>query len=306
MTEAVAQEGPGRTNRLREGFVALAESLLSSISDVFPECDETRSALELFRVLLKGDAEREDAFVRKCTRLFKEHSARLKEHDAQALFEVVDGIELLKGLDIRAKWQDPDFTPDSKDALWQYLASLETYGSLYCAVPSGVMTRVEQVASSMAEQLAAGTLDLSRLDLASFGDGLMSDLSPEDMREFESSLPELYSCVGSVASAVAKQAGNDAFDGEGLVRRLAEAQGGDGPPDMASFVQEMSSAVCPGQSAEVSRLVSGMAEQVLAGQGTLDVGQLAALAGGLAQQAPPALADAEAPKAPQRRRRRHR
>jgi len=207
--------------------------------------------------------------VRRCTGLFKQNSARLKERDSSALFAVVDGIPLLKDVDIRGKWSDPDFTEESKQNLWQYLSALETYGGLYCAVPAGVMGRIEQVATTLSAKLQAGTLDIASIDITAFGEDLMSGLSPEEMRDFEGSLPDVYSCVGNVASMLAKQAGNDSFNVEELMSKVVQMQAGAAvsgkPPDLGNFIQEMGSSMCPGGlDSNATKMVAGLAQQMLA------------------------------------------
>lgn len=234
-------------NKLREGFVGLAEGLLSSISDVFPECNETRHALELFRVAVKGDDEREDKFVKRCAELFKQNSAKLKNRDVSALFSIAKCLPLLKNLNIEAKWTDPEFTDESKANMWQYLLALETYAGLYCAVPSGVMSRIEKLASSMSSKLEQGALDISSLDISAFGEDLISKLSPEELKEFEGSLPDVYSCVENVASLLAKSAGNDSFDSAALVTKIVQMQSGSGTESglpLGAFVQEMGASMC--------------------------------------------------------------
>jgi hypothetical protein len=259
---------PTQANKLREGFVELSENLLTSIGDVFPECDETRHALQLFRVAVKGDPHGEDKFVRRCTGLFKQNSVRLKERDSTALFAVVDGIPLLKGIDIRSKWSDADFSKESKQNLWQYLSALETYGGLYCAVPAGVMGRIEQVATTMSAKLQEGTLDIASIDITAFGEDLMSGLSPEEMKDFEGSLPDVYSCVGNVASMLAKQTGNDSFDADALMSKVVQLQAGavasGKPPDLGNFIQELGGSMCPGLDDNATKMVAGLAQQMLA------------------------------------------
>lgn len=257
-----------QANKLREGFVDLAENLLTSIGDVFPECDETRHALQLFRVAVKGDPSGEDTFVRRCTDLFKQNSARLKERDASALFAVVDGIPLLRGADIRTKWSDPDFSEESKQNLWQYLSALETYGGLYCAVPAGVMGRIEQVATSISSKLQEGTLDIASIDITAFGEDLMAGLSPEEMKDFEGSLPDVYSCVGNVASMLARQTGNDSFDADALMSKVVQMQAGAAAPgapapNLGNFIQELSGSMCPGLDVGATNMVASLAQQML-------------------------------------------
>jgi hypothetical protein len=290
---AAQAQGALKGNKLRDGFVSLSENLLSSIADVFPECDETRHALELYRVVVKGDPSHEDKFVRKCSELFKQNSIGLKEHDEEALFTVVGGINLLTGIDIRSKWGDPDFSAESKDNMWQYLSALETYGGLYCAVPPGVMERIEKVASTMGESMKAGTLDISTLDLSAFGEDLVAGLSSEEVKDFEGSLPDVYSCVGNVAAMLAKQSGNDSFDAEALVKRVVEMQNSateGAVPNLSGFIQEIGGAVCPGgNDSAMASMVATMAKQMLQG----GAGGKGNSGGGKGCDAQPALCEAE-------------
>lgn len=278
----------------------LAETLLTSISDVFPECDETLHALQLFRVAVKGDPRAEDKFVRHCSGLFKQHSARLKEQDVKALLAVVDGIPLLKGIDVRSKWSDPDFSEESKQNLWQYLSALNTYGSLYCAVPAGVMGRIEQVATTMSTKLQEGTLDIASIDIAAFGEDLMAGLSPEELKDFEGSLPDLYGCVGNVASMLAKQTGNDSFNAEELMSKVVQMQAGAAasgrPPDLGAFVEQLGGSITPGGlDANTSKMVAGLAQQMMSNS-----------AGGKGLALPSPEEDASAGKGKSRRNRRRR
>lgn len=267
---SISDPSPGQANKLRDGFVELAEGLLSSIVEVFPECDETRHTLQIFRVAVKGDSGAEDKFIRKCSALFKQNSARLKERDANALFCVVDGIPLLKDIDIRGKWSDPDFSEESKQNLWQYLSALETYGGLYCAVPAGIMGRIEQVATTMSTKLQQGTLDIASIDIAAFGENLMSGLSAEELRDFEGSLPDVYNCVGNVASMLAKQTGNDSFDAEGLMAKVVqmqtEAVSNGTSPNLGNFIQEVSGSMLPANfDPAATGVVAALAQRMLSG-----------------------------------------
>lgn len=241
-------------NRLRDSFVALAESLLESIQEVFPECDETATARRLFGAIIKGDSAAEDRFLRKCMDEIRSRQDRIKEHDVEALFEITDGLSLLKTINLRGKWRDPDFSDESKDHLWQYVEALQTYGGLYCAVPSTVMAKIEKVAMGVSEKMAGGDFDLSKLDLTSLGKDLITDLSAEEVEEFEGSLTDVYACVGNVASLLAKQNGNESFDVAAMmncvqnmqVNVVQGAQPGGAAPDLGAFLQQLGGAVCPG------------------------------------------------------------
>lgn len=253
---------PDEPCRLREGFIVLTETLLKSVSEVFPECFMTESALKLFETMVKGNAEREDRFIRCCAQLFNEHSAALQNRDVEALFAVADGMTLLKDLDLRGKWSDPDFSEASKDHLWQYILSLKTYAELYCALPAAVMGKIERLAGDIGEKLRAGTLDLSSINVSEVGGELLGQLSADELKTFEGNLPRIFESISQVASTVASQAGGGGagLDVEGLMRTLVQTQQGGAASqgDASALLQAMggllapSKGLCGGTAAEPS------------------------------------------------------
>ena len=237
-----------RPNKLRQGFVSLAEALIRSVAEVFPECEATEAALTLYTTILKGDEQREDAFVRQCGTLFRTHAEPLKRREEAGLFAVADSLPLLKDIDLRAKWADPGFTQDSKDNMWQYLHSLKTYADLYCALPGAVMGKLERVAGDIGERLRCGELDIGSLNVAELGNELLGQLSPEEIRSFEGNLPEIYKSITDVAAAVAGQMGCGGMDVEALMKSVVQSQGKDGAggPDAADLMQRVGALLAPG------------------------------------------------------------
>lgn len=239
-----------QTNKLRQGFINLAESLLESIADVFPECDSTSAVLRIFRALLKDNADLEDKFVWRCHKLFKEYSDGIQSHDPETLFAILEQLEHLRNINLRDKWEDPDFTDDSKANLWQYVSALKTYADLYTAVPKNVMSKIETVAGTLGEQLAKGELDLKNMDIGALGQNLLSDLSPEELSVFESKLPEIYSSLSQVAGSLG--AGNGAnLDLAALMKQISEQEctgggGMHGTVDMTNIIQKLATQMPPG------------------------------------------------------------
>jgi hypothetical protein len=224
--EPASMDRANDQNRVREGFVVLSETLLVSLSEVFPECTGTSTALSVFRTLIKGKSDREDGFVRSCGALFKKHSSSFKNRDTEALFALCEDSDLFREIDLRTKWLDPGFGEESKTNLWQHLLALKTYAELYCAVPEAVMSRIEGLAGSLGDKLKSGTLDLAKLDISKIGQELMGAMSPEEMRTFEKNLPDIYGCLNEVAQTVTTQTlscgSQPNFDAGGLLSKIAE------------------------------------------------------------------------------------
>ena len=257
-----------KPNKLRQGFITLAETLLSSISDVFPECESTETALHMFRTVVKGNETFEDEFIRRCHSLFKQHAQGLKAHDAEALFTLTENLEQLRDIDLREKWEDPDFSSESREHLWQYVAALKTYADLYTAVPKNVMGKIENVAGSIGEKLTRGELDLRNMDLGSIGQTLLADMSPEELEGFEGNLPDIYESLSEVASTIG--GGGAGIDVSRLMEQLATQTGEHGAGaadalngvDMTTVLQQLSSQMQPpgnsGAPPDIGKLLQTM------------------------------------------------
>ena len=228
----MADSSDCKQNKIRQGFIALAETLLESIAEVFPECEDTERVLRIYRAVVKGQAALEDQFIRKCHELFAEQADGLRDHDDLALFAVIESIEHVRELNLREKFEDPDFTQESKDHLWQYIQSLKTYAELYTAVPQAVLGKIESVALGLGEKFTKGDLDLKDMDLNAIGQDLLADLSPEELAGFESQLPDIYASLSDVATSM----GGSDLDIGALAAQLAQQQA-NGGIDMQQLLQ---------------------------------------------------------------------
>ena len=228
----MADSSDCKQNKIRQGFIALAETLLESIAEVFPECEDTERVLRIYRAVVKGQPALEDQFIRKCHELFAEQADGLRDHDDLALFAVIESIEHVRELNLREKFEDPDFTQESKDHLWQYIQSLKTYAELYTAVPQAVLGKIESVALGLGEKFTKGDLDLKDMDLNAIGQDLLADLSPEELAGFESQLPDIYASLSDVATSM----GGSDLDIGALAAQLAQQQA-NGGIDMQQLLQ---------------------------------------------------------------------
>ena len=256
-------------NKLRDGFILLCENLLKAIGDVFPECDDTSYVLRIYETLVKGDAETEDKFIRKCQKVFKNHSSQMKARNPEAIFALCESVEVIKRLDMRSKWEDPDFTPESKENLWAYLTNLQTYSDLYTCVPSSTMTKIEGLAASVGDRMRPdGNLDLSGLDLSTFGSEVLGSMTQEEVSQLEANLPDIYACVGNVAGMLghgtsSPDKGGAGIDLDGLLRTIAQmntgggSTGGEGGQDVGmGGIGELLKGVTQGAKLDPSKLMS--------------------------------------------------
>jgi hypothetical protein len=233
-------EEPGK---LRTCFVKLLESLLEGLHEVFPECGETENVLRLFRVLVKGDVARETECLRTCHELFRQHGDALKERDVDALFALTDGVELLRGLKLREKWEDPEFADASRESLWNYVTTLQSYAELHEVVPGKLLSKIERKAGELTEKLRRGELDLTSLDVAALGQAFSADLSEEELRNFESQLPKVLGSVANVMGAMGHPPGD-------FMAELSKTIGG------GDFLAELSKTIGGGDAAALMKNVA--------------------------------------------------
>jgi len=231
--------------KLRQGFIVLAESLLASLLEVFPECDALDAGFQLFTRVLKGDASKETAFIREFQAVLQKRAEALKSQEEEALFQAAEELPLLKNVDLRKKWGDPGFTDESKKHFWQYLSSLKIYADLFCSVPTEILGKIETVAGELSSKLQAGNFDFSKLDVREIGNELLGQLTQEEVKTFEASLPSIFSSITEMASSISAQVGGGAapIDPEAVMKVLLEKQQEGGPLDVSSLMQSLGDAL---------------------------------------------------------------
>jgi len=255
-------EAPKPT-KLRQGFITLAEALLKSLAEVFPECDAVDTGLHLFTSLVKGDAAREEQFIRQCNSVFQKHAAELKTREVEALFAAAEEMPVLKEVNFRDKWNDPGFDESSKENLWQYLTSLKLYAELFCAVPSGVMGKIESVATDLGARLQNGELNLAQMDIAGIGNELLGQLTKEEMTNFESNLPNIYASISEMAGSIASQVGQPGLNIEELMKSVVSNQQPGGSVDISAIMQRIGSLADPGAGGVINPAqLMGLAQNI--------------------------------------------
>lgn len=273
MSKALPENASGNTSspdKLRLGFISLCESLLTSVSEVFPECEDTQDALELFRTAVKGDKRREHLFLVHCGELSKANAELINARDPEGIFRLMDGVEQLQGINIREKWRDAEFSEASREHFWQYVIALKTYAELYNSIPQGLLGKIEKIAGSMCHKLQEGKMDLQNLDISEIGRTLMSSISEEDAKAFEGKLPDIYGCMADVMKFMGgSPPGATGFNVNDLMKQMAAVQSKvdatGGKIDAQALIQQMMGSVTKGAGAspDLSALM-GMVSSAMA------------------------------------------
>jgi hypothetical protein len=182
-------------SKFRGAIVELALSLLTSLSEVFPECAKTKQALEGVKSTL-GDAEREEEFVGQWR-----EAVRGSRDDVA----VLEQLRLFQDIRAMEKWNDPEFAEDSKRNLLGYLNAMDALTHLYECMPKYLVARVQQqvvtpTAPAKKRQRKAAVA-IAANPLEAIGDvtaKLYKGLTPAERKDIERCIPELLQCLGKL------------------------------------------------------------------------------------------------------------
>lgn len=203
-------------HRIRDCVVNLTEVFLTSLFEVFHECNSTSLALENFKAKIKGCPEQEEEFLEECRRAFQKSPLLLSDLSSSTLTTWSSEIDIFKTLNLGLKWGDPDFTEVSKNNFRQHLIALKTCAELHGAVPTSVMTKIEHIAKNLGTKLQSGTLNFNEIKVEDLGRLLTTCMSPEEMQDLENGLPSIFQSLSQVATAVASQNGGGPNGGQNI------------------------------------------------------------------------------------------
>jgi hypothetical protein len=177
----------------RDKFCGLLEECLLSLTDVFPECQNTRKLLQKYQDLVKSSDLLKDQLIKKWHRAVQPHYALADAHD-NALWE--EDLPYFQEIHIHNKWYDPDFTEESKDYMWEYMNGLNKHSRIYNAIPEHMLDQIQNAATGLADRVRNGEMkfDLESLnwqEVEKLGKDVMSGLNEGDVEEFVSNITGL-------------------------------------------------------------------------------------------------------------------
>lgn len=84
---------------------------------------------------------------------------------------------------------------------WKLVQNLYSYAAVGNAIPQRMMTRIEDLAGKIADDIVTGKKDMSSVDLTEIGHQVLAGCSPEDMQKFAGNLDELLPVIGKFANS---------------------------------------------------------------------------------------------------------
>jgi hypothetical protein len=208
------------SGKLLDSFIGQVQEMLDSISEMFSEDEDCKSAVNMFSTFIKTSPKGQDKFIRKCNELFIEHGDMIKERDCEGIFAIAENTPILDDLDLRGKWAE--FDDESKNNLWGFIKNIKIYSELYCAVPTSVLGEIEELANGLGDQIKNGTIDLNSLDLNAISKQLLEKMDENDTKSLEENLPHLFS---SLSGAVGDMMGKTDIDLQKILKSVMKSDG---------------------------------------------------------------------------------
>lgn len=139
-------------------FITMMEQFIDELSITFPNETKIKVYKNSLDMLKKTNP-------RKVLNVFLEHvgpySQQIMNKDESVMLD--DTITLNKELNLKAIWQDPSITTNTKEAIWAHLNTLLMFGTTIQSIPPGLMQGIEQLAQQYSGQMSENTLDPSML-----------------------------------------------------------------------------------------------------------------------------------------------
>jgi len=177
-------------------FIVRLEELLDALSEVFPECKKVEKTLKDFRNVIKPYPSMHDMVIKQWHAEVSPHYDAIRLRDVEKLLAAEIGI--FKKLDIVAKWRDNGFDESSRKILFDYLDQLNYHSQIHAAVPKDMMTKIEQTAMDIVNDMQSGNFNPQTFSLQSLTQNLMSGLTEKDLEQFAANLPNLQGTITSV------------------------------------------------------------------------------------------------------------
>ena len=137
-------------------FNDMLDQFLVELKETFPEEPSFKKYYNSFD-LMRG------VNPKKCVEVFMQEITPY----AQQIMTKDESVFQKLELDIKKHWT-PDLSSATKDAIWQYLQTLNILGMTITAIPPEMMTAVE----GLAQKLSSGMQETGNLDMASMMSGV--------------------------------------------------------------------------------------------------------------------------------------
>jgi hypothetical protein len=162
-------------------FNEMMEQFLNELEQTFPEEKSFKKYHASFDIMRTANP-------RKCVDVFMKEASKYSSKIMQKDESVFDEFE---HLDIKKYWT-PELSQGTKDAIWQYLQTLNILGMTISTIPQEMLSMVEGVAAKCAEGMQNGDANpMSMLSSMSGLFGMLGGASSDEPPKKKQKLKEL-------------------------------------------------------------------------------------------------------------------
>lgn len=86
------------------------------------------------------------------------------------------------------------------DEDWKTIENIYSYATVGNAIPQRMMSRIEDLASKLADDIVSGKKDMNQIDLNDIGQQVLSGCNPDDMQKFAGNLDDLLPVISKFAT----------------------------------------------------------------------------------------------------------
>lgn len=190
-------------------FCDLLTTMMTAVATVFPECNETKKALDSIQ-LLDAVPGAKKTLLETWYSTIKPHMQAFVARDETVLLATFSDMPLLKPLDMRTKWGE--FEHDDQDTMWSYVNSLNYLAVLFNETSPEQIDGLAAAASKIAQDA-----DFSMSD-----DGRFS-FNMQAFQKYLNDPGEISNLVQQFGPLMSTLGGSDAGDGTGAATPALQA-----------------------------------------------------------------------------------
>jgi len=184
-------------------FSSIHHQFVSTLSDVYPECEQTRKAADAAKDMLDAPVEVQEAAMQAWNGDMKKTWDGMSYYQHVhgrngAMFQRAEDLAFLGDLDFWTKWGDADLDDESRDSLWMYIDQLNKYARFFCMVPRNLLDKASAIFTKYVDVGADGQFQFApNFNIMQVRDELINDIggegaiSQEELKNMVSLLKEM-------------------------------------------------------------------------------------------------------------------
>lgn len=188
-------------------YIDINKQFLEALMEVFPECTELKAANLQFLMATEqapeGVREKSKVELVEAWNWYMGKHVMALQQKQESIIKNENFSPKMRRINFEDKWKELD--NETKEICWQYLNELSKFGqmyTLYTAVPTNMMTKIQNMAQGMAEQIKSGEMGINDLDMQSLSQRVTQEIDQDDIQNFASNMMGNMNNVGSLLNSM--------------------------------------------------------------------------------------------------------